>query len=318
MLFLGTPVFAVPSLRALFHSRHQILAVLTQPDRPRGRRMRRSPPPVKPLANEMGLCVMQPEKPNSPSALQDIRHLSPDAAVVVAYGQILKTEFLGLPRFGCVNVHPSLLPRYRGPTPIQSAIMAGERQTGVTTMLLDEGVDSGDILLQESVEISMDDTTGSLHDKLAEKGAELVVRTLDELESGELIPSPQDEADATFTKKIEKQDTRIDWSREPREIHNHVRAMDPAPGCRTFLRGELLKIWKVKPCGTPPGAGQPGEILSTANERLLVRAGSGVIEIQEMQLSGGKKMSASEFLRGHRLGAGDRFGAKDRGGNLHA
>jgi methionyl-tRNA formyltransferase len=192
MLFFGTPEFAVPTLKRLAQTRHRMLAVVTQPDRPKGRGMKIIPSPVKTTALEYGLVVMQPEKASSAAIIEEIRKLNPDAAVVVAYGQILKRDFLDLPKRGCINLHPSLLPRYRGPTPIQSAIIAGDRMTGVTTMLLDEGMDTGDVLLQREAVIHDDDTLGTMHDKLADVGADLMVETLEALETGRLTPRKQD------------------------------------------------------------------------------------------------------------------------------
>jgi methionyl-tRNA formyltransferase len=252
LIFLGTPVFALPALRLLARTRHEIAAVITQPDRPQGRGMQLAPSPVKNAAIELGMPVMQPEKTASPSVLKKMEDMKPDCAVVVAYGQILVRDFLVLPPFGCVNLHPSLLPRHRGPTPIQSTIMAGDKKTGVTTILLDEGMDTGDILLQREVEISDDDTAGSLHDRLADAGAALLVDTLDAVENGSIAPRPQVESNATITRKIAREDCIIDWNQPGEKIHNLVRAMDPAPGCQTTMGQKVLKIWKVQTCEARP------------------------------------------------------------------
>ncbi|GAB4341462.1 MAG: methionyl-tRNA formyltransferase [Candidatus Abyssubacteria bacterium] len=307
IIFLGTPLFAAPTLKRLAHTRHQILAVLTQPDRPSGRGMALSPPPVKTLALELGFTILQPQKASSPSALTEIRKLSPDAAVVVAYGQLLTREFLEVPRFGCINLHPSLLPRYRGASPIQSAILAGDRMTGVTTMLLDDGMDTGPILLQREVEITDDDTAGTLHDKLAEAGADLMVETLDAVEYNAVIPRPQEESHASVTKKIEKADCRIEWGQPAERIRNLARAMDPWPGCWTTLDRTVLKIWKVEVCDYPK-TGAPGRVLSV-RDGLVVQAGDGAVRIIELQAPGSRRMTAAEFLRGHVIKEGMLLGS---------
>lgn len=306
IIFLGTPLFAAPTLTRLAHTRHQILAVLTQPDRPGGRGMELSPPPVKTAAVALGFRVLQPERASSLPILAEIRKLSPDAAVVVAYGQLLTREFLGLPRFGCINLHPSLLPRYRGASPIQSAILAGDRKTGVTTMLLDEGMDTGPILLQREVEITDEDTAGSLHDKLAEAGAELMVETLDAVEYNAVIPRPQDEAHATITKKMQKADARIEWRKPAERIRNLVRAMNPSPGCWTTLDNEMLKVWRVEVCDYPD-EGRPGQVVS-ARDELVVQAGDRALHIIELQAAGSRRMTAGEFLRGHVIKEGTILG----------
>ena len=308
LIFLGTPVFAVPTLTGLARASHTLMAVITQPDRPRGRGMKLAPSPVKKAALELGLHVMQPDNASSPSVVEELRNLGPDAAVVVAYGQILKRNFLDMPVFGCINLHPSLLPRYRGPTPIESAILAGEQRTGATAMLLDEGTDTGDILLQREVEILPDDTAGILHDRLAEVGAELMVETLDAVENRRVVPRPQDESKATTTRKLEKKDSIIDWGRSPSEIHNLMRAMDPSPGCRTTLGGSPLKVWKIVPCEETAPEAPPGNVLRAAHGELIVRAAGGSIRILELQGPGGRRMAAGEFMRGHPIAEGSTLG----------
>ena len=310
IVFLGTPAFAVPALKRLVRSRHEITAVLTQPDRPQGRGMQLAPPPIKETSRELGLTVMQPEKASSPSSLQSVRELRPDAAVVVAYGQMLKRDFLDLPHHGCINLHPSLLPRYRGPTPIQSALLAGEHTTGVTTILLDEGMDTGDILLQRETEIVDDDTFGTLHDKLAGVGADLVVETLDDLEAGDVVPRRQDESSATVTHKFSKNDAIIDWTQSPQLVNNLIRAMTPWPGCRTTLHGSMLKILKAVPhVEGDMKKGEPGQILLAGSDGLMVQAGRGIVRILELQRAGGRGMSVEEFLRGHPIEEGTLLGS---------
>jgi len=292
----------------LAKTHHEIAAVLTQPDQPQGRGMQLAPSPVKTVAHELGLRVMQPEKASSPASLEEIRRLSPDSAVVVAYGQILKRDFLGLPPLGCINLHPSLLPRYRGPTPIQSAILAGEKTTGVTTMLLDEGMDTGPILLQREVEITDGDTAGTLHDKLADAGGDLMVETLDAMEEHSLTPRPQNDAQATITRKLEKKDGILDWSKSVESIRNLARALDPWPGCQTTYEGDILKIWRIEPYKIQAQTGTPGEVLIAEGRDLVVQAGDGAVRIAELQAPGKKRMSAEEFLRGHTITVGTTLG----------
>lgn len=270
--------------------------------------MQLAPSPVKTTALELGLTLMQPEKASSPSSLEEIRRLKPDAAVVVAYGQLLKPAFLELPPFGSINLHPSLLPRYRGASPIQSAIIAGDGKTGVTTFLLNEAMDAGDILLQWEVEISSGDTAGSLHDKLADIGAELLIESLDGIESRTISPRPQDESKVTVTRKLTKENSLIDWSKPANDLFNLIRALDPVPGGRTFLGGEPLKIRKVEPLGQSEKEGQPGEVLKAQGGNLIVQAGGSALKILTLQPSGGRKMSTEEFLRGHTVNEGTVLG----------
>ena len=270
--------------------------------------MQFAPSPVKTTALELGLTLMQPEKASSPSSLDEIRKVKPDAAVVVAYGQLLKPAFLELPPFGSINLHPSLLPRYRGASPIQSAIIAGESKAGVTTFLLNEAMDAGDILLQREVEISNGDTAGSLHDKLADIGAELLIESLEAIESRAISPRPQDESKVTVTRKLTKEDSLIDWTKPAEEIFNLIRALDPVPGGRTFFEGEPLKIRKVEPLEQREREGQLGEVLKARGGNLIVQTGDAALKILTLQPSGGRKMSAEDFLRGHTVNEGTVLG----------
>jgi methionyl-tRNA formyltransferase len=271
--------------------------------------MKLAPSPVKETALELGLPLIQPKNASSPSVLEEIRALEPEAAVVVASRQILRREFLDLQPLGCVNLHPSLLPRYRGPTPIQSAIMAGDSETGVTTMLLDEGTDTGDILLQRKMDISRDDTAGSMSDKLAEVGAQLMIETLEGLESGSVVPRPQDGSKATETRKLTKEDSLIDWTRPAEEIFNLTRALDPIPGCRTILKGEPLKVWKVEPFAIQSQNAAPGQVLKAGGGDFIVQTGRSALKLLILQPAGGRKMSADDFLRGHPIQEGATLGA---------
>jgi len=299
IIFLGTPAFAVPTLERIQQSHHRIAAVISQPDRARSRGLRVTPTPVKQTASAFGIPVLQPEKASSPEVVQQVRLLAPDAAIVVAYGQILKREFLSAPRLGCINLHASLLPKYRGPSPIQAALLAGDRETGVSTMLLNEGMDTGDILLQRKVSIADDDTAGTLHDRLSQIGASLMVETLDGMEEETITLQPQDATQATITKKITKEETRIDWNRAPEEIHNRVRAFNPWPGSETLLEGKPLKIWRTVPAGTREDTGEPGEVLAAEGNDLVIQASGGTMRVLELQLAGGKRLRTAEFLRGH-------------------
>jgi methionyl-tRNA formyltransferase len=321
LIFLGTPAFAAPSLQLLARSGHETAAVITQPDRPSGRGMRLRPSAVKSVALELGLPVLQPDKASSGGFIEEVRLLKPDVAVVVAYGQILSAEFLKIAAHGCINLHPSLLPRHRGPSPIQSAIMAGESATGITTIVLDEGVDSGDILLQRRVDIARSDTAGSLHDKLAETGAELMLETIDALAGGEVTPRPQDESEMTMTRKIGKSESLIDWSKSGEEIFNLTRALDPMPGCRTLVGGEAAKIWRVEPPVKARVEGRiegrieldpkhvAGKVMEASGPDLVVMGGDGPVRILELQPAGGRRMSAEQFLRGREIPKGTVLGS---------
>lgn len=306
-VFMGTPFFAIPSLHGLLNGGCQIVGVVTQPDRPRGRGQKTYPSPVKETAVEHGLDIFQPPKLNNPEFIRQLESLSPDVIVVVAFGQILPPAVLYLPRLGCVNVHASLLPAYRGPAPIHRAIINGETKTGVTTMLINEGLDTGDILLQEALPISDDDTVGSLHDRLADLGAGLLVETLAMLARGEIIPQSQDHSGATYARLISLEDEKIKWQTPARDVFNLVRGMDPWPGAFTSWEGKILKIWRVEILSNNslrPGI-LPGQVqLSGPEEGLVVQANPGLVAIRELQLQGKKRLPAADFLRGHSIPAG--------------
>jgi methionyl-tRNA formyltransferase len=309
IIFLGTPEFAVPTLKSLAQSDHKVLVDISQPDRPRNRGMQLAPPPIKKTAINLGIPVLQPQKASAPPVVKEIDRFGADAAVVVAYGQLLKPNFLSAFRYGCINLHASLLPKYRGPSPIQAAILAGDQETGVTTMLLNEGMDTGDILLQRIIEIKEEDTAGTLHEKLAAVGAPLVVETLDRIERREIIPQPQDEKQASITHKITKADAKINWNRPAKGIFDQARAFDPWPGCETTLHGRLLKIWKVVRADGSEKQGEPGEVLVAEDDKLIVKVRDGALRIQELQPAGGKRMPSADFLRGHPISPGAVLGA---------
>jgi methionyl-tRNA formyltransferase len=303
IIFMGTGDFAIPSLRAIHASNHSLAGVITQPDRPKGRGRILSPPPVKIIAQELGYQVFQPERIRDGAAVRQIRSWNPEVIVVVAYGQLLPGDILEMPSRGCINVHASLLPKYRGPAPIHRAIIDGEEETGVTTMFMAEALDAGDIILQEKIPINPQATTGILHDLLSEKGAELLMQTLDLLERGEESPLPQEEALATYASLLTPGDEKIDWSRPAAAIMDLIRGMNPWPGAYTTFQGKRLKIWEGKPVTIPDGAGHfpPGSVLpSPGEEGILVKAGDGMgIIITQLQLEGKRAMSTAAFLKGN-------------------
>jgi len=306
---MGSGGFALPSFEALLDSSHQVLALITQPDKPAGRGHELRMPKTKSLALERGIVVHQPPKVRAEAAIELVRGIAPDVIVVVAYGQIIPPSILEIPPRGIVNVHGSLLPRYRGAAPIQWAIARGETETGVTTMLMDVGLDTGPILLQRQIAISDDDTGRTLEAKLAPLGAELLLETLSRWERGDLVPIPQDDAQATLAPRIKKEEALVDWSRPATELHCRVRAFDPWPVAFVPLDGGALRIWKtsVAPAGSAPV--QPGCILGIERERLTVGCGGrSALIVEEVQPAGKGRMTASAFARGRRLAPGDFLG----------
>jgi methionyl-tRNA formyltransferase len=307
---MGTPQFAVPTLEALIASGHGVALAVTQPDRPRDRRRLLASPPVKDAALLHGIAVAQPPNLRDPAFLALLRSLAPEAIVVAAYGRILPGDILSLPKYGCINLHASLLPKFRGAAPIQRALMDGEEETGVTTILMDKGMDTGDILLQKRTSVGAEENFGSLYARLALLGAELIVETLLFLSKGTLGRQPQDHAQATLAPQLTAEDETIDWQRTAAAIRNQVRALDPWPGARTSAQGKLLKIWRasVKPGDVP---GVPGEVLTCGAEGVDVRTGGGILRIEELQIAGGVRLPAREYLRGHRLPEGTVLGAHE-------
>ena len=308
ILFLGTADFACPSLQALLDSPHDVLTVVTQPDRPKGRGRKLSPSPVKSVAQARGITVFQPEKIREPSAVEFLRSLHPEIMVVVAYGQILSKAVLSVPPRGAINVHGSLLPKFRGAAPIVRAILAGESRTGVTTMFLDEGMDTGPMLLRGETEIGPEDTAGTLHDRLAQMGAELLMKTLGDLEKGTLSLRPQDAAQATYAPKIAKEEEEIHWERPAREVFNLIRGFDPWPGAFTAWSGKRIKLFRAA-LSPRDSAEIPGTVLETSGEGLIVAASGGSIVIREVQMENRPRMGVLEFLRGYPFRAGVRLGS---------
>jgi methionyl-tRNA formyltransferase len=308
LVFAGTPEFAARALSALVVAGHDIPLVLTQPDRPAGRGMKLKPSAVKEVALAHGLTVAQPESLKPEAAHQAIVDVRPDLMVVAAYGLILPQAVLDIPRLGCVNIHASLLPRWRGAAPIQRAIQAGDRETGISLMQMDAGLDTGDILSLRPLAIAATDTAGSLHDKLAALGAQCIVELLPRLGRGEVVHLAQDATLATYATKITKDEAYIDWRRGADELHRQIRAFNPYPGMQTQHLGNSLKLWSATAC---TGHGVPGEILSVSPTGIQVACGSGALNLLELQLSGGKRLLTAAFLAGHPLHAGDCLGARD-------
>ena len=304
LIFAGTPSFAVQILDALLGSRHRVIAVLTQPDRPAGRGLGESASDVKKRALERGIAVLQPVSLRDAASQSQVAALEPDVMVVAAYGLILPERVLGVPRLGCINVHASLLPRWRGAAPIQRALLAGDARTGISIMQMDAGLDTGPVLLQETCAIGEDDTAGSLHDSLARLGAELCVRALDGLQAGTLVASPQSQPEASYAPKIRKEEARIDWRESAVSVRRRVRAFDPTPGATAVLRGSELKLWS---CALVPGEGEPGEVLNVASAGLRVACGDGAVLVTELQRPGGRRLRAGDFLRGFPVSEGERF-----------
>jgi len=310
VIFMGSAELSCDSLRALMHSpEFNLVAVVTQPDRPKGRDLKLQPSPVKQLALQANLPVLQPERARDEAFAHALRDLQPDLIAVAAYGQILPKSILDLPRFGCINVHTSLLPRHRGAAPIQWAILNGDAETGVTIMKMDAGLDTGDILTQARTPIAPEDTSQTLHDRLARMGAELLVRTIPDYIAGKLSPQPQPSEGAVYARKIKKQDGHIDWTQPARAIWNRVRGLMPWPGAFSFLPGEprpyLLKFWQAEHIER---SGPPGEVLQADNDGILVGCGQGALRILVLQREGGRRLTAQEFLAGHPLSPGQRLG----------
>jgi methionyl-tRNA formyltransferase len=306
VVFMGTAELACASLQALLRSNHFVVqAVVTQPARPKGRDLKPQASPVQKLAGAAGLAVLQPEKASDPAFIQRLAEFKAEVIVVAAYGQILPRAILDLPQFGCVNVHASLLPKYRGAAPIQWAILNNDAETGVTIMKMASRLDAGDILSQSATPIGPEDTAASLHDRLAVLGAELLVATLPRFIAGQVAAKPQEEALASYARKITKEDGHLDWSLSALALRNRVRALVPWPGAYAFwpVQGErrLLKIWRAS---IEPRQGPPGCVLEAARASLVIACGADALRVEEIQLPGGRRMSAAEFLAGHAFPSG--------------
>jgi methionyl-tRNA formyltransferase len=309
IIFMGTPELAGESLRALLSApEFQVIAVVTQPDQPKGRGMKLQPSPVKEIALQHNLPVLQPQRAREETFIQQLRELQPDLIAVAAYGQILPKAILDLPRFGCLNVHTSLLPKYRGAAPIQRAILDGETETGVTIMKMDVGMDTGDIITQETTPIEASDNSQTLHDRLAKIGAALLIKTIPDYVSGKIRPRPQPTEGVSHAAKIRKQDGRIDWNQPARVIWNRVRGLTPWPGAFSYLETstepQLLKIWEAEPFEK---SGAAGEILQADKTGIIVGCSEGSLRILSLQREGGRRLNAQEFSAGQPLQRGQKF-----------
>lgn len=309
-VFMGTAEIAVPLIRSLHdHPEVELVAVVSQPDRPKGRKLKLQPTATRLAAEEIGVPVHQPEKCRSEEFLRQLREWAPDVIVVMAYGQILPATLLDIPPHGCLNVHTSILPKYRGAAPIQWAIWNGDAETGVTIMKMDAGMDTGDIVSTERTPIAADDNAQTVHDRLGKVGAQLMPGMLSDYVAGRLEPSPQDDSLATHARKITKEDGRLDWNRTAVELWNQIRALTPWPGthCRWSQDGResVLKVWQAEPIEGP--AVSPGQVMKADREGLIVTCGEGCLRIRELQKEGGRRLAARDFLAGNRLAPGTRL-----------
>ncbi|MCI8505235.1 MAG: methionyl-tRNA formyltransferase [Lachnospiraceae bacterium] len=315
LVFMGTPEFSVPALLALISGGHEVAAVVTQPDKRKGRGKEMQSTPVKEAALARGIPVFQPERiRDNEEFLKTLKTIRPDAIVVIAFGQLLPKEVLTLPPCGCINIHASLLPKYRGAAPIQWAIIDGEKETGITTMYMEEGLDTGDMLLKTVIPIEADETGGSLHDKLAKAGGPLILETLKGLEEGTLKRVPQ-AGETCYAKILTKDLGNVDWSMGAAAIERLIRGLSPWPGTYSRLNGKTVKLWRAEVCWKAPGveetkAGEkpvPGTIIAVTKDGIFIQTGDGFLAVKELQLAGKKRMDAGAFLRGYPLQAGDKM-----------
>lgn len=308
LIFMGTPDFAAGILKKIIEEGHEVIAVITQPDKEKGRGKEIQSPPVKELALKYHLPLYQPVKVRDPQFIEVVRDLSPEVIVVAAFGQLLPKELLDIPAKGCINVHASLLPKYRGAAPIQYAIINGEEETGVTIQYMDVKLDTGDIILQEKVSISKDETGGSLYDKLACLGADLLVKALDKIKDGCAMRVPQDDSQATFVRILDKEMGNIDFTNSAVTIERLIRGLNPWPSAYTRLDGKTLKLWHAK-VEDSEGMGQPGEIIELRRDAIVIMTGKGALAIEELQLEGKKRMTTDAFLRGYPVKKGTILGS---------
>ena len=308
IVFMGTPDFSVPALKALVEAGHEVAAVVTQPDRPRGRGKELQMTPVKVQALAYGIPVYQPEKVKDPAFVEILRNLQPEVIVVIAFGQILSRDILDLPPYGCINIHASLLPKYRGAAPIQWAVIDGEKETGVTTMMMDVGLDTGDMLEKTIIPLDPKETGGSLFDKLSQAGGPLILSTLEKLKAGTAVRTPQTDEDSTYAKMLTKSLGQIDWSMEAAAIERLIRGLNPWPSAYTFVHGKTLKIWDADVLKESSDGAAPGQIIRTDPPSLIVAAGEALLSIRELQLEGKKRMDVETFLRGYTIEKGEILG----------
>lgn len=322
IVFMGTPDFAVPALKALAESaKHEVSLVVTQPDRPRGRSGKPAPSDVKLCAEQYGIPVFQPEKVREEAAVERLRRENADIFVVAAFGQLLPKTILEMPRFGCINIHGSLLPAYRGAAPVQWAVLDGQKEAGDTIMQMNEGLDTGDILMQESIPLSADETAGSLYDKLSSMGGPLLLKALDAIEAGTVTPVPQGDSGTHYAKMLRKEMGNIDWTKSAEEIGRLVRGLNPWPSAYTHWNGKMLKIWMAETvtqeelsalgCDEKNGMdlkeAQPGTVMIVTKDTLMVQTGDGLLALTELQMEGKKRMPVQAFLMGCRLQTGEKL-----------
>lgn len=305
IIFAGTPPFAARALETLLANHLEVVAVLTQPDRPAGRGLQTFPSPVKQIALQHGIPVLQPQTLKTAEAQQQLANIPADIMVVAAYGLILPSAVLTMPRLGCLNIHASLLPRWRGAAPIQRAILAGDTETGITIMQMDEGLDTGAILMKKSCPISPLDTANSLHDKLANLGAEAIIETLDELQQGKLVSQLQDPALATYAEKIKKAEAQLDWNKSTMELEREVRAYNPVPVAFTLLNGTILKVWQAS--RSDESGDEPGIVMEVNKHSIRVACAQGSLNLEVLQRPNGKALQVSQFIHGFMIKVGDRF-----------
>lgn len=311
VVFMGTPDFAVDALQAIIEAGHEVTAVVTQPDKPKGRGKEMQATPVKNCALEHHIPVFQPVKVKEPEAVETLRSYEADIFVVVAFGQILSEEILQMPKYGCVNIHASLLPKYRGAGPIQWAIIDGEKETGITIQQMDKGVDTGDILFQSVVPIDAKETGESLFEKLAKAGAALIVEALPKIEAGEVTPRKQDESQASHAKMLQKSMSRIDWNRKAAELDCLIRGMISWPGASSGYHGKTLKIWQQEPVAKDQlpaealAGAEPGTVIAVEKDAIYVQTGEGALKLTEVQLEGKKRMAVKDFLLGYPVQPGE-------------
>ena len=310
VVYMGTPDFAVGALESIIKAGHEVVLVVTQPDKPKGRGKEMQMTPVKKCAVEHNIPVFQPVKIKDAEAVEYLRTFDADIFVVAAFGQILSSEILHMPKYGCVNIHASLLPMYRGAAPIQAVIIHKEKETGVTIMQMDEGLDTGDMLMKEIIPIEANETGETLHDKLSELGAEMIVKALTAIEEGNITPVPQGDGETCYASMLKKEMGCIDWKKSADDIEHLVRGLYPWPGTYTFLNGKMMKICAVA-LSDIPANGAPGEVCMVTKDSLFVNTGEGTLEIKELQPEGKKRMTVHDFLLGNKLEKGICFGVKN-------
>jgi methionyl-tRNA formyltransferase len=317
IVFMGSPQFAVPALEALHQSSHEIAAVVTQPDRPKGRKLQTQPPPVKIAAQQFHIPILQPATTKSEAFFEELRSIRPGLLVVVAYGEILRSNLLSLPQFGAVNLHASLLPKFRGAAPIPWAILSGEDRTGATTMMMNEVMDAGPILLQQEFPITPFDTAETLSRKISQTGAQLLIQTIDSIAKNEITPRPQDPSQVSFAPKLQKENGRIDWNQNADRISRQIRAFDPWPGSFTFFRKTMVKLWSARQVEGRVSE-IPGTIIEVTKDVLRVACGEqSLLEVLELQMENRRRSPASDFIHGYSVLPGDRFETSLENGNIN-